>query len=117
MKQIRRYILILLLLSALLAGCVQEPQVREITLIAEDIHWSQTVIEAKVGETLEITIRNDGALDHDFVVEELDIHILLSPGQQTTVTIEATEPGIIDFICNIPGHLDAGMEGQIVISE
>jgi uncharacterized cupredoxin-like copper-binding protein len=115
----RRTIILFALLcfAALLVGCSQEPTVRQITLVAEDIAWSQNIIEAQVGDTIQLTIRNDGALDHDFVLEEYGIDIPLSPGQQETVTFVVTEAGTLDFICSVPGHLDAGMEGQIIVSE
>lgn len=108
-----------LLLAAIaftLAACSSEPQTKEIALLAEDIEWSTNLIEAEPGQMIELTITNTGALDHDFVIEELDLDILLTPGQSETVTFIVDEAGIYEYICNIPGHQDAGMVGNLVIS-
>ena len=61
--------------------------------------------------------RNDGALDHSFVSNELEINVHLSPGEIETFSFILNEVGNYDFICAIPGHEDAGMVGEIVISE
>jgi uncharacterized cupredoxin-like copper-binding protein len=117
MKQRIGSVLILILLGLSLASCSGGPTVREVTLVAEDIAWNQTLIEAKVGDTIQLTLRNDGALDHDFVLEELGIDVPLAPGEQQTITFVVTEAGTLDYICSVPGHQDAGMEGQIIVSE
>ncbi|MDA1330295.1 MAG: cupredoxin domain-containing protein [Chloroflexi bacterium] len=110
-------LLTILLLSLLLASCTSEPPVRSVLLLAEDIAWSQNLIEAKVGQTVELTLRNDGALDHDFVLEEFGLEVSLSPGEQQTVSFVLTEAGLFDYICSVPGHQDAGMAGKFAVTE
>ncbi|MEX1071052.1 MAG: cupredoxin domain-containing protein [Anaerolineales bacterium] len=107
----------LALLLAALAACSSTPQTLEITLVGEDIMWATETIYAKVGQPIELTLRNDGALDHNFVIEDLGIDILLSPGDIEVVPFTINEPGTILYICNIPGHEEAGMVGEIIISE
>jgi nitrite reductase (NO-forming) len=99
-----------------LAACSTKPETKQITLLAEDIEWSSDLIEAEAGQMIELTITNTGALDHDFVIEELDLDILLVSGQSETVTFVVNEAGTYEYICNIPGHQDAGMVGELVIS-
>lgn len=116
---IKRTILTTLLISLLagLAACSSTPKTLKITLVAEDIMWSTSEIHAKVNQPIELTIRNDGALDHDFVIEELGFDELLSPGDVKTITFTVDHPGSIKYICNIPGHEEAGMVGEITITE
>ncbi|MGH2583050.1 MAG: cupredoxin domain-containing protein [Anaerolineales bacterium] len=104
-------------LTAFLAACAPTPSTLEVTLRAEDIMWNVEAIQARVGQPIEITVRNDGVLDHNFVIEELGIDVLLSPGDIEVIpafTIE--EPGTIQYICNIPGHEEAGMIGEIIVN-
>ena len=108
-------IAVLATLTVLLAAC--SAPTKKVTLVAEDIMWSMETIEAKVNQPVEITIRNAGALDHDFVIEELDIDILLSPGDVEVVEFTVDHAGTIIYICNIPGHEEAGMVGEIIITE
>ena len=108
---------LIILLGFLLIACNTTPPTKNVTLIAEDIVWSTALIEAQVGQEIQITLRNEGVLDHNFEVDDLDINVLLSPGESQTLSFVVNEAGTIDFICSIPGHEEAGMAGEIVISE
>lgn len=108
---------LLLGLLAGLAACSSTPKPLKFTLVADDIMWSTHEIHAKVNQEVELTIRNDGILDHDFVIEELDIDLLISPGDSKTVTFTIDHAGSIKYICNIPGHEEAGMVGEIIITD
>ena len=118
-RSFKRTILSTLLLGlvATLAACSSTPKTLQFTLVAEDIMWSTTEIHAKINQPIELTLRNDGALDHDFVIEELDIDVLLSPGAIEVVKFTVDYPATIKYICSIPGHEEAGMVGEIVITE
>lgn len=102
-------------LAVVLAAC-GAPTLK-VTLIAEDINWNITAINAKVGQPIEITFTNAGALDHNLVIEELGVDILLASGQTEVVTVTVDHPGTIPYICSIPGHEEAGMVGEIVVTE
>lgn len=41
--------------------------------------------------------------------------VLLEPGQTKDVIWTSSETGTLEYACNIPGHYDAGMVGQITI--
>lgn len=114
-RTIRLAILAALLLA--LAGCSSTPAPLRITLVAEDIMWNTHEIHAKVNQPVELTIRNDGALDHDIVIEDLDVDILLSPGDIEIIHFTVDHATTIEYICSIPGHEEAGMVGRIIISE
>lgn len=108
---------LLAVLAAVLAGCASTPEPLHITLRAQDILWDMHEIHAKVNQPVELTIRNDGALDHDLVIEALGVDLLLSPGDVEIITFTIDHATTIEFICNIPGHEEAGMVGHIIISE
>lgn len=113
-----KHIFTLLLLGSLfMASCSSTPKTLQVTLVAEDIMWSMNDIDAKVNQPIELTLRNDGALDHDFVIEELGIDVLLHPGDVQIVPFTVDHPGSVKYICSIPGHEEAGMVGEIVVTE
>ncbi len=87
-----------------------------IVLEAQDpFNWSLSEITVKPGDTIQVV--NTGALDHDFVVDELGIDEPLAPGSEpVTVTIPAdAAPGEYRFYCSIPGHAESGMVGTLII--
>ena len=112
-KKLSLYIFLLAALSLILAAC-GTPTLK-VTLVAEDIHWNLTTIHAKVNQTIEITLRNEGALDHNLVIEEFGVNELVAPGAQTVVTLTIDKAGTYQYICSIPGHEEAGMVGQIIV--
>jgi len=89
----------------------------DITLTALDIKWDADNIEVLAGQTVTLTLVNEGALDHNFEISELGIDIDIPAGTTEVTTFIAPQPGVLDFVCNVPGHLEAGMEGSITVSE
>ncbi|MBI3158825.1 MAG: cupredoxin domain-containing protein [Chloroflexi bacterium] len=111
------HIAFVILLAGLLAACLPQPETVTVQLEAEDIKWSQTEIEVEVGQELFLIIENKGVLDHDFVIDALDIEVRLLPGDVQEISLTFEEPGVIEFHCAVPGHLDAGMQGVITVTE
>ena len=52
--------------------------------------------------------------DQDNVLWEMD----LQPGDSKTVVFTAPEqPGMYQIICGMPGHLQSGMVGKLIVTE
>lgn len=114
----------LMMLANLLVACATPvpaapptPAVQEISLIALDIYWDRDVIEAQANQPLRLTLRNDGALDHNFEILELGISVLLPPGETEVIEFVVDRNGVFSYLCSIPGHDEAGMLGELVISD
>lgn len=73
------------------------------------------VLQAKKGETVRITIINGETLAHDIVLETMGIRseAIIEEGATTSITFTAIEGDT--YYCSIPGHRQAGMEGQFEI--
>jgi hypothetical protein len=110
---------LIVLLGILLGACggSTEPPPLETILTALDINWDTSNIDALVGQTITITLVNEGALDHNFKIAELGIDIDIAAGATEVTTFVVPQAGIIDFTCNVPGHLEAGMVGTITVSQ
>jgi uncharacterized cupredoxin-like copper-binding protein len=89
------------------------------------------------GEEITIDLRNNGSIEHEWVLlrpgvsitsedelpdteEELLADFVywedeVEPGGSKTSTFTAPAAGTYQVICAIAGHLNAGMEGQIVV--
>lgn len=114
-------ILVALLTIAVSAGCSREAtppaQTAEIHLIAHDIKWDIEMIETEVGQPLLLVITNEGLLDHNFEIVELGVNENIAPGETIELELIFDHAGVFDFICNVPGHAEAGMVGKIIVSE
>lgn len=63
---------------------------------------------------VEITLVNVGMVEHDWTIDELDVHIHVDVGETATTTVNAPA-GTYEAICAIPGHAAAGMVGTLVV--
>ncbi len=110
-----RNLTLLALLSLALAACMPQPQ--RISLTAHDIHWDTQEIHVRANQPVELTLYNHGALDHALRIHDLGIDVLLSPGDVEVLTFTIDHATVIEYICSIPGHDEAGMVGHIIVSE
>jgi len=84
-------------------------------LSAVDIAWDKKELSGPADTEFTITITNNGAAQHDFVIDELGIQTkMLNPGESETVTINAPA-GSYTYYCAVPGHRQAGMEGTLTV--
>lgn len=97
-------------------------------------------VAVKTGESIRFVITNAGDIDHDFTLgdettqlehrKEMaamtdiaaahahhpDAHAIFVPAGQTRVLIWTFSiPGNFEFDCNMPGHYEAGMRGEVSV--
>jgi uncharacterized cupredoxin-like copper-binding protein len=102
----------------------------------DSMRFSPDKIEAKLGETLNFTLKNTGKVMHEFVIgtkKENDEHAALMvkfpnmehdepymahvpPGKSGQIIWTFNKPGDFEFACLIAGHYQAGMRGKITVS-
>lgn len=80
-----------------------------------DISYDPKELTVPANTDVTITIINDGALQHDFHIDELGVASdLLNGGESTTVTLNAA-PGTYEYYCSVTGHREAGMVGTLTV--
>ncbi|HEV2042114.1 MAG TPA: cupredoxin family protein [Casimicrobiaceae bacterium] len=92
-------------------------------------------VEVKKGERIKFMLRNNGELDHEFVLattqENLEHAEMMkknpemrhvdpnarrvAPKQTSELVWKFTKKGTFEFACLIPGHYQAGMHGLIMV--
>jgi nitrite reductase (NO-forming) len=78
-----------------------------------DINFNPKELTIPANTDVTINLVNNGAANHNFNIDELNVHSGdYSPGQTGTVTINAA-PGDYQYYCSIPGHKEAGMVGTL----
>lgn len=102
----------------------------------DDMRFHPARIDVKAGETVRFMVRNTGKVRHEMVLgplDELKEHarqmraqpgmahtepnqLRLKPGQRGSMVWRFTQPGQVDFACTEPGHLEAGMVGQVEVA-
>lgn len=80
--------------------------------------FEPATITVKSGTPVRLTITNDGALEHNWVVDNLDggkAQVDAKPKASATGEFTPTASGTYEFYCSVPGHREAGMKGTLVI--
>jgi uncharacterized cupredoxin-like copper-binding protein len=97
--------------------------------------FEPAVVEVRLGEQVRFEIFNEGTWNHEFVLatdaanrkhaevmkkfpdmEHADPNALrLSPFAAGAILWKFTRRGTFEYACLIPGHLEAGMHGQVVV--
>jgi plastocyanin len=82
---------------------------------AGDLFFKPASLKAAPG-TLQVTLKNTGALQHALVVEEEPkFKRLLADGGKTVAGTLEAKAGNYTLFCDIPGHRIAGMEAKLVV--
>jgi len=131
-------VLAVLLFAMLLSACAGGATPTKVTVTMTEFGFEPNVINVSAGSPVELTLVNEGAVEHDFVIEviqvtnvsssnsgdhhmatdehsEFDLHTSTAAGETSTLTFTPTESGTYKIICSVPGHLDAGMTGELIV--
>jgi len=88
------------------------------------------VVEARAGEPITITLRNDDPIEHEWMVGGPEMHerhrtgtdpyhdqipteVTVPAYSERVTTITFEEPGDYAYICHLPGHEAYGMVGTL----
>ena len=126
---------------ALLAACASQPSqpATELTIEMTDFAYTPSSITVTAGRPVTLTLNNTGNIEHDFVVETIDVtaeviqdngsnahhahgaeqnydlHVSARAGETSIVQLSIAEPGTYKIICSVEGHEEAGMIGELIV--
>lgn len=90
-----------------------EPSTADLDLVADNVAFSEAELSARAG-MVTVAVENRDLFWHTFTIEELGVDLRVPVSAEMTVTFDAP-PGEYRFVCAIPGHADAGMEGTLKV--
>jgi uncharacterized cupredoxin-like copper-binding protein len=99
------------------------------------MRFEPDIVEIRLGEQIRFAVYNDGSWDHEFMLatkaenrkhaefmkkfpemEHDDPNaVRLSPLNSGEILWKFTKRGEFEYACLIPGHLEAGMHGKVVV--
>ena len=101
----------------------------------DGMHFTPDRVEAHPGEQIRFSIRNAGAVDHEFflgtpqankahaammsAMPEMKHHdpnaVTVAPGASAVLVWRFTHKGEFEFACLVPGHYESGMHGAVAV--
>lgn len=84
-----------------------------VVFVAVDIAYEDAPEEVAAG-TVQMELDNQGSIQHNVVIEELGDELVLDAagGETDSGSIEL-EAGTYTYYCDVAGHRESGMEGQL----
>ena len=76
------------------------------------------VLTAAEGQVVQLTLINGEGAEHDIVFPDQDAKSprVTGKGASTTIAFRAAKSGDFVYFCSVPGHRQAGMEGQFTVT-
>jgi nitrite reductase (NO-forming) len=76
------------------------------------------VLTAAEDQVVQLTLINGEGAEHDIVFPDQDAKSprVTGKGASTTIAFRATKSGDFVYFCSVPGHRQAGMEGQFTVT-
>lgn len=97
------------------SGAVEGTPTTTLVVAAAETKFAPTELSIGAAETLGLFVVNEDTFAHSFDIDELGIHVQLPANSTTAVVVKPTGPGRLRYYCAIPGHVEAGMVGTLVV--
>lgn len=84
----------------------------------DSLKWQPNTITVKPGAKVTLNVKDTGATAHSFISPSLGVTTAVAIPEQKTTAVTFTAPnqaGAYQFWCNIPGHAEAGMVGEVIV--
>ena len=99
-----------------------------------DFAFNPSEFTVPAGEEITLHVKHQGTMEHSFIIMKYEedagvmfddadkVNIFwevdVQPGDSETVTLTAPEkPGTYQVICGMPGHLQSGMIGKLIVTQ
>lgn len=91
---------------------ITEVILKEYTIAPGEIRLTGTQTPVK------LTVKNKGMSTHNFVIEELGVDSgIIRPGESVTLNVEVKDDATLQAKCTLPGHAEAGMVAEVIVSQ
>ena len=127
-------IYLFLLVLWLLAACANTGPATKVNFTITDFAFTPNEFTVPAGQEITINVTHNGSMQHNFIVMKFGTdagemfdegdrdnvlwEVTLQPGDVQTVLFNAPEqPGTYQILCGMPGHMQSGMLGKLIVTE
>jgi uncharacterized cupredoxin-like copper-binding protein len=131
---IKKSLVVLIMTLALaLSACGNSGPSTKISFTMTDFAFNPNEFTIPAGKDITLNVTHNGTMEHSFIVmkygtdagemfdqaDKVNVYweVDLQPGDSETVLFKAPdEPGTYQIICGMPGHLQSGMVGKLIVT-
>jgi plastocyanin len=81
----------------------------EVELEMDNFYFEPTFIKSPGGSTATVKLHNEGDVQHNLSIDDLDVDEDLAPDEEKSITVEIGTESRYDFYCKF--HVGSGMKG------
>lgn len=95
-------------------SAIEEPTLPTvITVAATEFSLTPSMLQLPGGTEVTLQLENLGQIAHNVRIDDLDVFVEAEGGATAEITFTTpSNPGTVEFLCDIPGHADGGMRGE-----
>ena len=83
----------------------------------DTFRYDPATLTAQVGQVINVTLDNEGVLEHNFVIQEMNVSLgPVAGGQAASGSFTPVTAGAYEYYCDVPGHREAGMVGTLTVN-
>ncbi len=122
----------LLILALCLTACGKSGPSTQIDISMTDFAFSPNEFTVPAGQAITLSAAHDGSVVHSFIImkagtdaghkfdQEDQVNVYwtmeIQPGNSESAVFTApSQPGEYQLLCGMPGHLEAGMIGKLIV--
>lgn len=89
----------------------------EVWVASTEFKFVPATVHVSTGRQVTLVLDNSQAeTEHGIDVSVLGFHLIARGGQVARKAFIFDKPGEYAFVCDLPGHRDAGMKGKLIVS-
>jgi plastocyanin len=90
-----------------------ESGAQTVEIVATDFAFEPTEVSAEPGQAVTVTLKNDGAVEHSFTIDDLDVEAEAEGGEEATAEFTAPAESV-EFHCR---YHPAQMRGTVTVAD
>jgi plastocyanin len=93
-----------------------ETKPAEVRIVSTEFNYAPAKVWVMAGRAVTLVLDNSGAeTEHGLFVPALGVRLEAWAGGIARKTFVFEKPGEYEFICDLPGHHEAGMKGTLIV--
>jgi len=88
----------------------------EVRIVSTEFRFSPATVLVDAGRAITLVLDNSGAeTEHGLFLPGFGFRLQAKAGEIARKSSVFEKPGEYEFICDLPGHYDAGMKGTLIV--
>ena len=94
----------------------EAPGAGEVWVASTEFKFVPATVRVIAGHSVTLVLDNSQAeTEHGIDLPAFGFYLMARAGQVTRKTFIFDKPGEYDFMCDLPGHQEAGMKGKLIV--